>query len=38
MAARNPTRYELVDRIEQLIADYNAGSLNTGEYLPQPTT
>lgn len=30
---RNPTRYELVERIEQLIADYNAGSVNIDEYL-----
>jgi type I restriction enzyme, R subunit len=30
---RNPTRYDLVERIEQLIADYNAGSLNIDEYL-----
>ena len=32
-ATRNPTRYELVERIEQLIEDYNAGSLNIDEYL-----
>lgn len=32
-ATRNPTRYELVERIEQLIADYNAGSVNIDEYL-----
>ncbi|MEJ7772058.1 MAG: HsdR family type I site-specific deoxyribonuclease, partial [Geodermatophilaceae bacterium] len=32
-AGRNPTRYDLVDRIEELIADYNAGSLNIDEYL-----
>ncbi|WP_166879088.1 type I restriction endonuclease subunit R [Salinibacterium sp. ZJ450] len=32
-AARNPTRYELVERIEQLISDYNAGSVNIDEYL-----
>jgi len=32
-AARNPTRHDLVERIEQLIADYNAGSLNIDEYL-----
>ncbi|HNI35583.1 MAG TPA: type I restriction endonuclease subunit R, partial [Microthrixaceae bacterium] len=32
-ALRNPTRYELVERIEQLIEDYNAGSLNIDEYL-----
>lgn len=32
-AMRNPTRYELVERIEQLIDDYNAGSLNIDEYL-----
>jgi type I restriction enzyme R subunit len=32
-AHRNPTRYELVERIEQLIAEYNAGSVNIDEYL-----
>lgn len=32
-AARNPTRYDLVERIEALIAEYNAGSLNIDEYL-----
>jgi len=32
-ALRNPTRYELVQRIEQLISDYNAGSVNIDEYL-----
>ncbi|MBV7295732.1 type I restriction endonuclease subunit R [Corynebacterium sp. TAE3-ERU12] len=32
-ATRNPTRYELVERIEKLIADYNAGSVNIDEYL-----
>lgn len=32
-AQRNPTRYELVERIEQLIAEYNAGSVNIDEYL-----
>lgn len=32
-AQRNPTRYELVERIEKLIADYNAGSVNIDEYL-----
>ncbi|WP_457207198.1 type I restriction endonuclease subunit R [Nocardioides sp. P5_C9_2] len=32
-AVRNPTRYELVERIEQLIDDYNAGSVNIDEYL-----
>lgn len=32
-AERNPTRYELVQRIEQLISEYNAGSLNIDEYL-----
>jgi type I restriction enzyme, R subunit len=32
-ARRNPTRHELVERIEQLIAEYNAGSLNIDEYL-----
>lgn len=29
----NPTRFDLVERIEELIADYNAGSLNIDEYL-----
>ena len=32
-ATRNPTRYDLVERIEELIAAYNAGSLNIDEYL-----
>jgi type I restriction enzyme R subunit len=32
-ARRNPTRYDLVERIEELIAEYNAGSLNIDEYL-----
>ncbi|MFL6117555.1 MAG: HsdR family type I site-specific deoxyribonuclease, partial [Catenulispora sp.] len=32
-ARRNPTRYDLVGRIEELIAEYNAGSLNIDEYL-----
>ena len=32
-ARENPTRHELVERIEQLIAEYNAGSLNIDEYL-----
>ena len=32
-ALRNPTRYELVERIEQLISDYNEGSINIDEYL-----
>src|SRR5262249_39072444 len=32
-AARNPTRYDLVQRIEDLIAEYNAGSINIDEYL-----
>jgi len=32
-ATRNPTRFDLVERIEELIADYNAGSLNIDEYL-----
>jgi len=32
-ARRNPTRYDLVERIEELIAAYNAGSLNIDEYL-----
>jgi len=32
-AQRNPTRHDLVERIEALIADYNAGSLNIDEYL-----
>ena len=33
VARRNPTRFDLVERIEALIADYNAGSLNIDEYL-----
>ena len=32
-AQRNPTRFDLVERIEELIAEYNAGSLNIDEYL-----
>jgi type I restriction enzyme R subunit len=32
-ATRNPTRYDLVQRIEDLIAEYNAGSINIDEYL-----
>jgi len=32
-ATRNPTRFDLVERIEKLIAEYNAGSLNIDEYL-----
>jgi type I restriction enzyme, R subunit len=32
-ARRNPTRVDLVERIEQLIADYNASSVNIDEYL-----
>ena len=32
-ANRNPTRVQFVRRIEDLIADYNAGSLNIDEYL-----
>lgn len=32
-AVRNPTRYELVERIEHLISEYNAGSVNIDEYL-----
>ncbi|MCA9855949.1 MAG: HsdR family type I site-specific deoxyribonuclease [Dehalococcoidia bacterium] len=32
-ATRNPTRYDLVERIGELIANYNAGSLNIDEYL-----
>ena len=32
-ARRNPTRFDLVERIEELIASYNAGSINTDEYL-----
>lgn len=32
-ASVNPTRVEFVERIEALIADYNAGSLNIDEYL-----
>jgi len=32
-ATRNPTRFDLVERIEELIATYNAASLNIDEYL-----
>ncbi len=32
-ASKNPTRRELVERIEALIDEYNAGSLNIDEYL-----
>lgn len=32
-ARRNPTRHELVERIEELIAEYNHGSVNIDEYL-----
>lgn len=32
-ATLNPTRYDLVERIEELIAAYNAGSVNIDEYL-----
>ena len=32
-ARRNPTRFNLAERIEDLIATYNAGSLNIDEYL-----
>jgi type I restriction enzyme R subunit len=32
-ATRNPTRFDLVERIEELIAAYNAGSVNIDEYL-----
>ncbi len=32
-ARRNPIRFDLVERIEELIAEYNAGSLNIDEYL-----
>jgi type I restriction enzyme, R subunit len=32
-ATRNPTRQDLVERIEALINDYNAGSVNIDEYL-----
>jgi type I restriction enzyme, R subunit len=32
-ATRNPTRYDLVYRIEELIAEYNAGTVNIDEYL-----
>lgn len=32
-AARNPTRYDLVERLEKLIVEYNAGSVNIDEYL-----
>jgi type I restriction enzyme, R subunit len=32
-ARRNPTRHELVERIEELIASHNAGSLNIEEII-----
>ncbi|MDQ4039421.1 MAG: type I restriction endonuclease subunit R [Actinomycetota bacterium] len=32
-ATRNPSRVEFVRRIEELIAEYNTGSLNIDEYL-----
>lgn len=32
-ATLNPTRYDLVQRIEDLIDEYNAGSVNIDEYL-----
>lgn len=32
-ARRNPTRGEFVEKIEKLIDDYNAGSVNIDEYL-----
>jgi type I restriction enzyme R subunit len=32
-ARKNPTRFDLVERIEALIAEYNAGSVNIDEYL-----
>ena len=32
-AQRNPTRIDFVERFEQLLADYNAGSLNIDEML-----
>lgn len=33
LAAQNPTRSSLVERFQQLIADYNAGSLNVEKLL-----
>ena len=33
LVRRNPTRQELVERIENLVAEYNAGSINADEYL-----
>ncbi|MGB4635135.1 MAG: type I restriction enzyme endonuclease domain-containing protein [Arcanobacterium sp.] len=32
-AMKNPTRHELVERIERLIDEYNEGSINSDEYL-----
>jgi len=32
-AAHNPTRFDLVERIQSLIDEYNSGSLNIDEYL-----
>jgi type I restriction enzyme, R subunit len=34
-ARKNPTRYDLVERIEELIAQYNEGSVNIDEFLRQ---
>jgi type I restriction enzyme R subunit len=33
LARKNPTRQELVEKIESLVAAYNAGSINIEEYL-----
>jgi type I restriction enzyme, R subunit len=33
MARKNPTRHDLVRRIEELIAEYNAGSINIDEFF-----
>jgi type I restriction enzyme R subunit len=35
LVRRNPTRQELVEKIESLVARYNAGSVNIDQYLQQ---
>jgi type I restriction enzyme R subunit len=35
LVRRNPTRQELVEKIESLVSQYNAGSVNIGQYLQQ---
>jgi len=31
----NPVRVDLVERFEKLVADYNAGSINTGNFFQE---